>query len=65
MPIIGELLNEASWQDLHKIYRDAPPWLLAPFNGQAEHAAGYPVRVNTDRSSAPERYTPRLNFEFD
>ncbi|VVN17048.1 PanD maturation factor [Pseudomonas fluorescens] len=34
MPIIVELLNEATYQDqqdLQKIYRDAPDWLFAPF----------------------------------
>jgi ribosomal protein S18 acetylase RimI-like enzyme len=37
MPIIVEPLNEATYQDqqdLQKIYRDAPHWLLAPFNGE-------------------------------
>jgi GNAT superfamily N-acetyltransferase len=34
MPIVVESLIEVSYQDqqdLHKIYRDAPDWLLAPF----------------------------------
>jgi ribosomal protein S18 acetylase RimI-like enzyme len=34
MPIIVEPLNEATYQDqqdLQKIYRDAPDWLLTPF----------------------------------
>lgn len=34
MPIVVESLCEASYQDqqdLQKIYRDAPDWLLAPF----------------------------------
>ncbi|VVM85844.1 PanD maturation factor [Pseudomonas fluorescens] len=34
MPVIVELLNEATYQDqqdLQKIYRDAPDWLFAPF----------------------------------
>jgi GNAT superfamily N-acetyltransferase len=34
MPIIVELLNDATYQDqqdLQKIYRDAPGWLFAPF----------------------------------
>ncbi|WP_077044196.1 acetyl-CoA sensor PanZ family protein [Pseudomonas sp. KK4] len=36
MPIIVELLNEATYQDqqdLQKIFRDAPQWLFAPFSG--------------------------------
>ncbi|MGB6211784.1 acetyl-CoA sensor PanZ family protein [Pseudomonas mandelii] len=36
MPIIVELLHEATYQDqqdLQKIYRDAPDWLFAPFSG--------------------------------
>lgn len=35
MPIVVESLNEATCQDqqdLQKIYRDAPHWLLAPFS---------------------------------
>ncbi|MCI0992993.1 aspartate 1-decarboxylase autocleavage activator PanM [Pseudomonas sp. ICMP22404] len=35
MPIVVEHLIEATGQDrqdLHKIYLDAPPWLLEPFN---------------------------------
>lgn len=43
MPIIVELLNEATY----------------------ENAAGCVADVIADRSSAAERYTPRLNFEFD
>ncbi|EJM14779.1 acetyltransferase (GNAT) family protein [Pseudomonas sp. GM18] len=38
MPIIVELLNQATYQDqqdLQKIYRDAPDWLFAPFTGDA------------------------------
>lgn len=34
MPIVVELLKQATYQDqqdLQKIYRDAPQWLLAPF----------------------------------
>ncbi|MFL1527049.1 acetyl-CoA sensor PanZ family protein [Pseudomonas sp. O230] len=34
MPVIVELLKEATYQDqqdLQKIYRDAPNWLFAPF----------------------------------
>lgn len=39
MPIVVESLNEPSYQDqqdLQKIYHDAPHWLLAPFNDQAQ-----------------------------
>ncbi|MHC8356310.1 acetyl-CoA sensor PanZ family protein [Pseudomonas sp. LB3P81] len=39
MPIIVELLNEATYQDqqdLQKIYRDAPDWLFAPFAGDVQ-----------------------------
>ncbi|BCX65682.1 MULTISPECIES: acetyl-CoA sensor PanZ family protein [Pseudomonas] len=39
MPIVVELLNEASvqdQQDLQKIYRDAPQWLFEPFTGDAQ-----------------------------
>ena len=39
MPIIVELLNQATSQDrqdLQKIYRDAPDWLFAPFSGEAQ-----------------------------
>ncbi|MEZ1320561.1 acetyl-CoA sensor PanZ family protein [Pseudomonas fluorescens] len=39
MPIIVQALKDASYQDqqdLQKIYRDAPEWLLAPFSGEAE-----------------------------
>ncbi|VVN76167.1 acetyl-CoA sensor PanZ family protein [Pseudomonas fluorescens] len=37
MPIVVEPLNEASYQDqqdLQKIYRDAPDWLLAPLGDE-------------------------------
>ncbi|MBK5302973.1 MULTISPECIES: acetyl-CoA sensor PanZ family protein [Gammaproteobacteria] len=39
MPIIVELLNQATYQDqqdLQKIYRDAPDWLFAPFTGEMQ-----------------------------
>ncbi|MGF6090965.1 aspartate 1-decarboxylase autocleavage activator PanM [Pseudomonas sp. 18173] len=39
MPIIVELLNQATpqdRQDLQKIYRDAPDGLFAPFSGEAQ-----------------------------
>ncbi|MGF6327520.1 ribosomal protein S18 acetylase RimI-like enzyme [Pseudomonas sp. BS3782 TE3695] len=39
MPIIVELLNQATYQDqqdLQKIYRDAPDWLFAPFTGDMQ-----------------------------
>ena len=39
MPIIVELLNQATYQDqqdLQKIYRDAPDWLFAPFTGDLQ-----------------------------
>jgi ribosomal protein S18 acetylase RimI-like enzyme len=39
MPIIVELLNQATYQDqqdLQKIYCDAPDWLFAPFAGGTE-----------------------------
>ncbi|MBV7495624.1 PanM family protein [Pseudomonas sp. PDM24] len=39
MPIIVELLNQATYQDqqdLQKIYRDAPDWLFAPFTGDIQ-----------------------------
>ncbi|WP_160105338.1 acetyl-CoA sensor PanZ family protein [Pseudomonas izuensis] len=39
MPIVVELLNEATaqdQQDLQKIYRDAPQWLFEPFTGDAQ-----------------------------
>ena len=39
MPIIVELLNQATYQDqqdLQKIYRDAPDWLFAPFTGETQ-----------------------------
>lgn len=39
MPIIVELLNQATYQDqqdLQKIYRDAPEWLFAPFAGDLQ-----------------------------
>ncbi|MBB3241528.1 ribosomal protein S18 acetylase RimI-like enzyme [Pseudomonas sp. Tn43] len=39
MPIVVELLNEATYQDqqdLQKIYRDAPHWLFAPFTGDRQ-----------------------------
>ncbi|MBD9566652.1 acetyl-CoA sensor PanZ family protein [Pseudomonas sp. PDM09] len=39
MPIIVELLNQATYQDqqdLQKIYRDAPDWLFAPFAGDLQ-----------------------------
>lgn len=39
MPIIVELLNEATYQDqqdLQKIYRDAPHGLFAPFEGDVQ-----------------------------
>ena len=39
MPIVVQALKDASYQDqqdLQKIYRDAPEWLLAPFSGEAE-----------------------------
>ena len=39
MPIVVELLNEATYQDqqdLQKIYRDAPDWLFAPFTGDMQ-----------------------------
>lgn len=43
MPIIVELLNEATYQDqqdLQKIYRDAPDWLFAPFAGDVQLIEG-------------------------
>ncbi|MEB0044706.1 MULTISPECIES: acetyl-CoA sensor PanZ family protein [unclassified Pseudomonas] len=43
MPIIVELLNEATYQDqqdLQKIYRDAPQWLFAPFAGEVQLIEG-------------------------
>ncbi|CAI8731444.1 acetyl-CoA sensor PanZ family protein [Pseudomonas sp. IT-P294] len=43
MPIIVELLNEATYQDqqdLQKIYRDAPDWLFAPFSGDMQLIEG-------------------------
>ncbi|WP_392893421.1 acetyl-CoA sensor PanZ family protein [Pseudomonas migulae] len=43
MPIIVELLDEATYQDqqdLQKIYRDAPDWLFAPFAGEAQLIEG-------------------------
>ncbi|MBV7512041.1 acetyl-CoA sensor PanZ family protein [Pseudomonas sp. PDM25] len=43
MPIIVEPLNEATYQDqqdLQKIYRDAPDWLLAPFAGELQLIEG-------------------------
>ena len=39
MPIIVELLNQATYQDqqdLQKIYRDAPDWLFSPFTGDIQ-----------------------------
>ncbi|WP_454833697.1 acetyl-CoA sensor PanZ family protein [Pseudomonas lini] len=39
MPIVVELLNQATYQDqqdLQKIYRDAPDWLFAPFTGDMQ-----------------------------
>ena len=39
MPIVVESLSEASYQDqqdLQKIYRDAPDWLLAPFSDELQ-----------------------------
>ncbi|MGE7963767.1 acetyl-CoA sensor PanZ family protein [Pseudomonas sp. NPDC089918] len=39
MPIIVELLNQATYQDqqdLQKIYRDAPDWLFTPFTGDLQ-----------------------------
>ncbi|MCW8276186.1 acetyl-CoA sensor PanZ family protein [Pseudomonas sp. PCH199] len=39
MPVIVELLNEATpedQQDLQKIYGDAPQWLFAPFAGDTQ-----------------------------
>ncbi|WP_201193925.1 acetyl-CoA sensor PanZ family protein [Pseudomonas fluorescens] len=39
MPIVVEPLNEFTCQDqqdLQKIYRDAPPWLFAPFDDDAQ-----------------------------
>ncbi|URM28692.1 PanM family protein [Pseudomonas frederiksbergensis] len=39
MPIIVELLNQATYQDqqdLQKIYRDAPNWLFSPFTGEMQ-----------------------------
>ncbi len=39
MPIIVELLNQATYQDqqdLQKIYRDAPDWLFSPFTGEMQ-----------------------------
>jgi len=38
MPITVQVLQDASYQDfldLQKIYRDAPPWLFAPFSGDS------------------------------
>ncbi|WP_460368764.1 acetyl-CoA sensor PanZ family protein [Pseudomonas sp. Tul1A2] len=38
MPIIVQALKDVSYQDqqdLQKIYRDAPQWLLAPFSAEA------------------------------
>ncbi|WP_332765577.1 acetyl-CoA sensor PanZ family protein [Pseudomonas koreensis] len=38
MPITVQVLQDASYQDqqdLQKIYRDAPAWLLAPFSGES------------------------------
>lgn len=43
MPIIVELLHEATYQDqqdLQKIYRDAPDWLFAPFSGELQLIEG-------------------------
>ena len=43
MPIIVELLNQATYQDqqdLQKIYRDAPEWLFAPFAGDLQLIEG-------------------------
>ena len=43
MPIIVELLNQATYQDqqdLQKIYRDAPDWLFAPFTGDMQLIEG-------------------------
>jgi ribosomal protein S18 acetylase RimI-like enzyme len=39
MPIIVQALADSSYQDqqdLQKIYRDAPPWLFAPFSGEID-----------------------------
>ena len=43
MPIVVELLNQATYQDqqdLQKIYRDAPDWLFAPFAGDTQLIEG-------------------------
>ncbi|MHC8389682.1 acetyl-CoA sensor PanZ family protein [Pseudomonas sp. MDT2-39-1] len=43
MPIIVELLHEATYQDqqdLQKIYRDAPDWLFAPYSGDVQLIEG-------------------------
>ncbi|EUB84370.1 acetyl-CoA sensor PanZ family protein [Pseudomonas sp. GM30] len=39
MPVIVQMLEDASYQDqqdLQKIYGDAPPWLFAPYSGDAQ-----------------------------
>ncbi|RON72000.1 acetyl-CoA sensor PanZ family protein [Pseudomonas fluorescens] len=36
MPVIVQTLEDASYQDQQRIYRDAPPWLLAPFSGDVD-----------------------------
>ena len=43
MPIVVELLNQATYQDqqdLQKIYRDALDWLFAPFAGDTQLIEG-------------------------
>ncbi|UZE06634.1 aspartate 1-decarboxylase autocleavage activator PanM [Pseudomonas corrugata] len=59
MPIVVEHLIEATGQDrqdLHKIYLDAPPWLLEPFSDATQLVQDY----LHDSSLIAARFNDRL-----
>ncbi|MFJ4197503.1 acetyl-CoA sensor PanZ family protein [Pseudomonas sp. NPDC089534] len=59
MPIIVQALNAADFQDqedLQKIYRDAPPWLFAPYSGALQLIEG----ALADGSLIAGRFNDRL-----
>lgn len=59
MPITVQVLQDANHQDqqdLQKIYRDAPPWLFAPFSG----ADGLIDNSLADGSLIAGRFNDRL-----
>ncbi|CAH0298891.1 aspartate 1-decarboxylase autocleavage activator PanM [Pseudomonas mediterranea] len=59
MPIVVEQLIEATGQDrqdLHKIYQDAPPWLLEPFSDATRLIQAY----LQDGSLIAARFNDRL-----